>query len=305
MKLLMSAATSGAAASLVRHLQALGHFVVGMDANACAADYGRYLCDEFILAPLATSADYPGFLASIANRFDLFIPFLDEELFLFAQGRISPDVARKTLLSDPETLNICLDKKRFQEFCSSRRLPVAATADAPPAVFKPRFGRGGKGVVMLEDQALLDYYAQKDGVLQRRISGIEYTVDALFGKMGELLFAVPRKRLEAAGVSRIGEIEFNPAVLKVVEHCAAELRFRYAVNIQVIQASDGSLHLLEINPRLAGSVIFTIMAGFDLLEQAVRLYRDEPVVIPARGDLRSLRIVRHWSEVAFDAGRIV
>ncbi|MCR6653749.1 MAG: ATP-grasp domain-containing protein [Cellvibrionaceae bacterium] len=304
MRILMSAATSPAGASIVRHLQALGHFVIGMDANPHTVEYGRELCDEFAPAPLVSNPEFISFLHSLAPTFDIFIPFLDEELRLFAAGKISREVVQKTLLCNPDVLDFCLDKTRFQEFCLARGLPVAKTASGPPAVYKPSFGRGGKGVVTIEDAELFAYYSRKDGILQERIKGTEYTVDVLFDQNGNLIFAVPRKRLEAAGVSRIGEIDFNAQVLQAVEQCAQHFRFSYAINVQLMLDAEGRVHLLEINPRLAGSAIFSVMAGFDIFDLALRLFAGASIEPPRRESVRPLRIVRHWTEVMVNADRV-
>lgn len=293
-RILVSAAASPAAVSLLRHLQGLGYVVRGMDSNAQAAPLADLCCDEFVVAPLAKTPEYLPFLRRQLNQVALFLPFVDEEIQAILDAPDVTELTQKIMLSAPDTLRTCLDKARFQAFCQDKHLAIAPLADSVPAIYKPLSGRGGKGVMRVDDPALFELLQQRtEGLLQRYLDGIEYTVDCLFDRAGQRVFAVARQRLLAAGVSTIGQIDQQPAVLALVDQLAEQCEFRGLVNIQIMLVGDQP-YLIEVNPRLSGSLIFTILAGADLLKAALPLWLWNHYPEPM--SVQEGRILRYWSE---------
>lgn len=295
----MSAAASPAAVSIVRHLRSLGHEVTGIDASEAAAPMGRAFCDHFHLSPLAGEAGYLPFITRQLAGVDIFLPFLDEELRVLAEhwGSLPAALRGRIAVSPPETLLDCVDKLRFQESCESAGLPVAPRAASCPAVFKPRFGRGSKGVLMLDDAALFAAVQGREGVIQRRIQGDEFTVDAIFDTQGKLLATSPRKRVLSAGVSTIGKVMPDAALHDLAAQIGRAWNFRYAINFQVMRDEAGADWLIELNPRLAGSALFSALAGCDPFAATLALMQGEPW----SGQARPLEVWRHWQEWMPDA----
>ncbi len=295
MRVMMSAAASPASVSIIGHLKSLGHQVVGLDANENAEQLGRAFCDEFYVCPLAISSDYLDFVCRKILDVDVFLPFVDEELFALANawGNLPSSITRKIALSDPGVVLDCLDKQRFQMACVKKGLNIAPEVKFSPAFFKPRYGRGGRGVLSLDDQSMYDAVKDRDGVIQRKVLGTEYTVDAIFDRVGNFLVAIPRKRLSAAGVSTIGEVVHDDQLSELAKKLGNEWRFRYAINFQVIRDSEGKDWLIELNPRLAGSAIFSTLAGCDPFDATVTLSQGGTWVVTQP---KPLKVWRYWSE---------
>ena len=300
MRILMSAAGSAAAVSIIRHLRALGHYVIGMDADALAAPLAEEECDEFFLAPLALSSEYPAFLQQLSSHIDLFIPFIDEELRILASGAVDDTILSKTLLCPADTIRLCTSKIAFQRFCEEQHLPIAPRTDTLPAIYKPDHGRGGRGIMRLDDLELLNYARKQQGVIQSLLSGTEYTVDVLTNKQGQWIFGLPRKRLQTAGVSRIGEIDIHPAVMALAQECVKKIPFNYAINIQIMLDKDEHPYLIEINPRFAGSLMFSVAAGFDILKMTLDTFAENPIAIPDYAAIKKLRSIRYWQEQEYE-----
>jgi carbamoyl-phosphate synthase large subunit len=298
MRVMISAAASPAAISVLRHLRSLGHTVVGIDAAVEAEPLGRAFCDIFHVSPLADSPEYLPFLISRLAEVDVFLPFIDEELIAIAEGwgRIAPELAARIALSAPQVLLDCTDKCRFQRACEEAGLPIAPTAREPPAFFKPRYGRGGRGVIALHDTLLFDAMQGRDGVTQRAIQGEEFTIDAIFDRGGNLVATSPRRRIRAAGVSTIGEVSPDRPLHDLAARLGQRWQFRYAINFQVIRDSTGYDWIIELNPRLSGSGIFSAMAGCDPFAATIALWSGEPW----SGTPRRLRVWRYWQEISED-----
>lgn len=295
MRVMMSAAASPAAVSILRHLRTLGHTVVGLDAAEEAAPLGRAFCDVFHVCPPAQSGAYPAFLLERLAEVDVFLPFIDEELLAIARSWESFPAARaaQIAVSEPDVLLECIDKCSFQQACEEAGLPIAPIAHEAPAFFKPRHGRGGKGTLALHDGRMFQAVRERDGVTQRLIRGTEFTVDAIFDRAGRLVTTCARRRVRTAGVSTIGEVVLDSALEELAARLGRRWHFRYAINFQVIRDADGCDWLIELNPRLSGSGIFSALAGCDPFAATLALWRNEPW--SARP--RPLRVWRYWQEM--------
>ena len=293
----MSAAGSAASITIIKHIQSLGHSVIGIDANSNSENLAKFHCDEFYLAPLCDDANFIPFINNLNHKFDLYIPFIDEELRqLTSSTLLLPEVFSKIIINNKTVIESCTSKIAFQSFCQQHNLPVAAQTTTAPAIFKPDFGRGSKGIFVIDDNELIPYFQKKSGVIQTLIQGMEYTVDVLTSSQGEWLFAVARKRLETVGVSRIGEIDQNPVVLKLAQQCVRTFKFKGPINIQIMIDNEGKAHLIEINPRLSGSLIFSTLAGFDIIDLAIKDWLKQPYTLPKESSILAKRFVRFWQE---------
>jgi carbamoyl-phosphate synthase large subunit len=296
MRIMISAAGSPASVSILRHLRALGHKVIGLNASPETEALGRAFCDDFQLAPLADSPQYLDFLMERLKDVDIFLPFIDEELLAIAEGwnQLPKELAARIAVSEPDVLRDCVDKCHFQRACVEAHLPIAPEAISAPAFFKPRIGRGGKGVIEARDSRMFDALQGRDGVMQQAISGEESTVDAIFDRDGRLLATVARKRLRAAGVSTIGEVGFDESLHGLAERLGRRWHFKYSINFQSIRDAQGQDWIIELNPRLAGSAIFSTLAGCDPFAAIIALSRGETW----QGHPKRLRVWRYWEEMA-------
>lgn len=276
MRVLVSAAAGPIIVSVIRLLKNSGHTVIGMDVKENAI--GRFYCDEFYVSPWASdAAAFIGFLNRLAPQIDVFFSYVDEEIETLAKARQKNELGaidEKWFASEPETLLTCTNKERFQNWAEQAGLPIAPRATAAPAIAKPLAGRGAKGIVYIDDAELFAYFEKKENyICQQIIKGTEYTIDTLIDLQGNYVFGVARKRIDARGVSITGEIDMNTDVLQFCRELVTRLPFRGPINIQVMrEESTGKLFLIEVNPRLSGSLVFSAHAGFDIASAAVDVF---------------------------------
>lgn len=279
MRIMMSAAGSAVAPGIILHLQALGHYVIGHDCEPNGA--GLRFCDEWYCSPRGGPADF-------SRQFDLYLPFLDDELRRAATGKI--------MCSRGETIAIFTSKKAQQDAFEQANLPVAPRTATTPCMLKGTFGQGGKNVIPLYAGGdLLVKIMSQFGVPQKLIKGDEYTVDVLTGLDGGFLFAVPRLRLQAKGVSVIGQVKMDPEIIALSRRIVETFKFAGPINIQMIREREtGKLYIIELNPRLSGSCMFTVMAGFDILQATIRVFDGEPFIEPTR--VEEITVRRYYVE---------
>lgn len=290
MRVMMSAAGSPVAPGIIRHLQKLGHFTMGHD--CLPYGYGPAILDDFYVSPPIAEQpqEYLDFLTR--RDCDVYLPFLDEELRL-------PDfnvVAGINFISPARTLDTFTSKIKQQYAFEFARLPVAPYVTMGDMIAKPEYGRGGKGHIRTSDPNVANALFDAGYLVQRFIEGDEYTIDVLTDLNGAFLCAVPRLRIQANGVSIIGKIVLDEQdLISLACQVVDKFEFRGPINIQVIrQKTTGKLFIVEVNPRLSGSCMFTVMAGFDILDATIRLFEGKPFIMPK--EVRPITIRRHYEE---------
>jgi carbamoyl-phosphate synthase large subunit len=263
MRIMMSAAASPVAPGIIRHLQMLGHTVIGHD---CSPWIGRTIAERHITSPEAKRSGtiYMRWLRNFEKSYDLYLPFLDEELRLFGM------LGKPTNCICSPDVSLFADKSTQQTALVLADLPIAPEAEV---IVKPTEGRGSKGILRLESAGSF--------VVQRLLKGPEYTIDVLTDLDGNFLFAVPRERLVTNGVSVVGRIKMDDDLIELAQDVVKKFKFAGPINIQVISdREDNTDYIVEINPRLSGSCIFTVMAGFDILDATIRLHEGKPFIRP-------------------------
>jgi hypothetical protein len=280
MRVLMSAAAGPTAPGIIRHLQSLGHFVIGHDRNPDGA--GARMCDEFHRSPMIATdpKDYVDLIRSIEH--DAYIARIDEELRYCA---VSPLHAA--------TVRIFTSKIAQQSALWDAGLPVVPRARAGDvAVMKPDRGRGSR-------VTFLPPYTRVPGeyLFQKRIVGTEYTVDILTDMNGKYLYAVPRQRLEVSSVSLVGKIDMSEDIIDIAKRLCRSFTFAGPINMQLIVDNEtGEPLITEVNARISGSCMFTVLAGFDILDATVRLHQSMPFEPPKQ--VREIMIRRYFVEEA-------
>ena len=256
-KILISAASSPAAASFSEYLRKHNFYTIGISDKY--TNYASVIFNDFHVVP---SISNPHFMSSILNiDFDFYLPWIDEEIELMLSHEfINPD---KFILPTLEVFNTVISKNNFFDWCHDNKLSVLDKTSKVPAFIRQNRSRGSRGAMYINSQIILDNYLNQNYISQKPISKNykEYTVDVFSDHNGNLLYTSPRIRLDAKNISFIGIVEKN----KVAEYISHELSQKLKIpgmwNFQIFINGD-DYFLVEVNTRLAGSVIFSILAGF-------------------------------------------
>jgi predicted ATP-grasp superfamily ATP-dependent carboligase len=104
-------------------------------------------------------------------------------------------------------------------------------------------------------------------LLVEELPGQEYSIDCIFNNTGELLLYGVRQRTKTLnGICSIATIEQDKdkEFLEVIKSISKNYLFKYCINIQLKRDISGKLKLLEINPRMSGSLGSFIAAGCNI-----------------------------------------
>lgn len=112
------------------------------------------------------------------------------------------------------------------------------------------------------------------------LPGSEYSVDVLSDRGTPLGGVVRLRSASVGGLATEAETVDEPDVLNAAYTVAQELKLSYVSNIQFRRDTDGAPKLLEINPRLPGTIALTVASGLNLPLAAVCLALGETLDLP-------------------------
>ena len=203
-----------------------------------------------------------------------------------------------------QTLEVCADKWRTFEFAREigiaapeTFLTVAGAVEALklgrvqyPLIVKPRWGSASIGLYVVETlgdleagfaacrkavttSALSSLGAEDSVIIQEVIQGPEYGVDLLYGKQENFIGFTAKKKL----AMRAGETDKAVTVApepfhEVVAKIANVLPHRGNMDCDFLER-DGTLYLLEFNPRFGGGYPFTHLAGANHVQMLLDDYQ--------------------------------
>lgn len=114
-------------------------------------------------------------------------------------------------------------------------------------------------------------------VVMEYLPGDEYSVDLLVDN-GKPLYTIPRRRHAIkAGISTVGSTERNTPIIDYCNVIAGQLKLHGNIGIQVKADADNRFKMLEINPRVQGTIALCVAAGVNLPYLGVKLALGEPL----------------------------
>lgn len=214
------------------------------------------------------------------------------------------------VVSDKKTMERCRDKMQTFNYLSKKFDLPFTTLDYKktsrfPLIAKPRYGKGSKGIVKIDNEKELKYVQiKKDNLIfQEYLPGTEYTIDVLSDLECEPIIAVPRIRLETkAGISTMGKIVKDENISDTCKSIAKYLKIRGPCCIQMKESKEGILKIVEVNPRLGGGTFFTTLAGANFPAMILDMVNGKKLKIPK---ISEITIVRYFEEIVVENGRVM
>jgi len=245
----------------------------------------------------------------------------------------------KVLVSPVEALQIANNKSRLYEFMQSRNLDVPRfktvknifefreavsmlNYPSKEVCFKPSVSNGSRGFRIITDKIneldlLLNhkpysaYINLQDSIrilssgefpellVSEYLPGPEYSIDCLANN-GKPVLVVPRLRTKMLnGISISGEIVRDETIIEYCKKIITELQLHGNIGIQVKQSSAGKFLLLEINPRVQGTISAVLGAGVNLPVLAIKQELGLPITRAETEVKWGTKFSRYWSEIFY------
>lgn len=285
--------------------------VIGIDCDPLSA--GLYLCDKNYVV---SRGDDPKFLDEILNICKIEKPSAilsgpEEEILVLSKNkRLFEELNVLVLCPAYGTVRVCADKAETYKMFKRYDIPAPEIYDRDivefPCVVKPRFGRGGRKILKVNDADELEFYLKRiDGpLIQEFVDGIEYTIDTFADLKGKPLSIVPRIRLQVeSGISTKAMTIHDK---EIIEHCKNIVRgFRLIgpACIQCIKNGDG-IKFTEVNTRFGGGSILSIKADPSIISNLIKIIEGESPT-PSKGFREGLVMLRYYSEFFIPRGKML
>jgi len=309
---LVTGAGGAAGIAVIQALRERGRPVVAADCDPDAV--GLHLVADGGVVPRGDSPDFAAHVTKLATRFraTALICTVAEEIEALQDGAgLLAEAGLRSWLPSVQTVRTCTDKWRFAKACAAAAIPVPRTGFGTvtgvpgPWIVKPRFGRGSRDVYRVDNRMDAAFAMSKveQPLVQTRLTGQEFTVDALVDRRGALAGAVPRWRLQTkAGISTKGRTFHSPRLVSAVGRLLGAVGLTGPANVQGFLSERGEFSFTEVNPRFSGGLPLALAAGADLVGEYLRGIEGEPVRperLVARADVTMLR---HFTEVFIPCG---
>ncbi len=270
-----------AGANLAAMLVERGCHVVGVDLREVPFPEGLFLQALPVFDP-----QYLPFLQEIVRRenVDLVIPTLTEELPLMA-GEWSRQEDTPVVISSEQAVAVAQDKYWTAKELGRREVPVpkfglpSEFADAQavaerlgwPCVVKPRRGRGGRGVRLLQagewgQQAWPD----EDWIVQEFVPGIDYAPNVFVGEAESFAVVLEKTALREGITGNALSVERVEAadVARTAVLAAQAVGLTGPLDVDIRRRADGQPVVLEINARFGANIRYAP----EVLDAVLKVY---------------------------------
>lgn len=267
--------------------------ILGADISESAP--ALQFCDASVIVPRIKEPAYIPTLLKICKEEGIraLIPTIDTDLLILSQHKADFEKIGTTVaISAEDRIAICRDKRLTAEYFTSVGLKSPIPVDdvshytfGYPAFIKPKDGSSSINAYKVENAEELNAYAARvpDYIVQKFISGTEYTVDIFCNFEGEPIFITPRIRCAVrAGEVLKTEISQDPQIIEEMKRLVADYKPCGALTVQLIRdEATGEDYYIEINPRFGGGAPLSMKAGADSAAAFLRLLRGERLAFAA------------------------
>ncbi len=304
--------------------------IIGTDVRCNA--HGLYYCDKGYIVDYRNNPNFLDEINQILNKenIDILYPLSTEDQNYFSEKKyIFEDKGVKVICSDFHAVVTVNNKYKLYEGLKKRGLnnpeyfKIEELADiedligkiGTPFVIKPFVGKGGSDLyIVSKDRAILreddrkffldydqfienrrDYINPGNTLICEYLMGYEYSVDTL-SKEGKLFYGVVRKRYSSqGGLALEAEVVKNDEIMKLTKEIIHGFKLSYINNIQFKEDKNGIPKVMEVNPRIPGTLNLSVKASSDFISDSIRLVEGDKIEIP---EVRyGLKILRYWDGV--------
>lgn len=240
------------------------------------------------LMPKYKDQTYKNSILSIVRneKVDMVLSLSDIEITILSSYEEELKALNCILISLPHTMaSICLDKFDFACFLSKNSILTPKTYEtfksvwdalyhnkiSYPIIVKERKGMGSKGVALIHNETELEYYSDinldilEKYVFQEYIVGVEYGIDIINDLKGDYYCSVTRKKISMChGETEAATIIDHPTITSLAVRLSQLFKHKGNMDCDILQDNNGSLYVIDMNPRFGGGYIFSLAAGVDV-----------------------------------------
>jgi predicted ATP-grasp superfamily ATP-dependent carboligase len=253
-------------------------------------DHGGYVYARYVQMDVdVRSPFFIDSLNALIKRWEIDVVLPAHDSVVLALAINAERIVATVAAPDAETAKLCRNKNATYRAFSDEEFvpaPVEGLAAHYPIFAKPAVGQGSQGAERVDNEArhvqLLGMGTEY--VFSEYLPGEEYTVECISGGSGALLHASPRVRGRVkAGISvSTTPVPLDAEMISIAERIANRLRLKGAWFFQLKRNMKGQYRLLEVAPRIAGSMGLSRNLGINYPLLTVLAYRNLPFSVQAQ-----------------------
>ncbi len=316
-KILISGASGIVGYGILRSLRKSGNDLLLIGTTIYDDSVAEGFCDIFERAPSTNDPKYKEWLVRIIKKHqvDLLMPGIEIDMYAWVNYISEIEKAgAQVLLNNLELISICKDKWLFYENLKSVGSPhlieTSLSQDydelvdsfGSPFILKPKRGYGSKGIVVVESREKFLLHVTNLGsiLLAQQIVGNEseeFTTAAFCdGKGGFYCSMTLKRKLSKDGFTEKAEVINVEGINDALAGLCTIYKPMGPTNFQ-FRLHNGTLKLLEINPRISSSTSIRAAFGYNESRMAVDFVLDRK--LPEQPFIRSGRAVRYVEDFIF------
>jgi carbamoyl-phosphate synthase large subunit len=258
---------------------------------------------------------------------------------LSQQAHLFKEAGTKVMVSPPDAIHVANDKAACYRFLQDKGIavPQFLTAETTeefihaafalghpqkPFCFKPAVANGSRGFRVVSEGIneseqlfhtkpyniyitythavkILSSQSFPPLVVSEYLPGEEYSVDCL-AERGDAILVVPRLRQKMInGISVQGRFINDSKIIDYCKQIIKAVGLHGNIGIQVKRSQNGNPLLLEINPRVQGTIVAALGAGVNLPLLAVKKAMEIPIEPSEMAVAWGTSFSRVWTEVYY------
>ena len=234
--------------------------------------HGEYVFENYIHGvPFMDDENFIDAINEVIDKYkiDFIFPAQDGVLLKLAQNR--DKLHAEVITSDTRVCEISRSKfKTYQELKGVIPVPKMYSIDnidKYPVFLKPDVGSAGKGCVIANngDEVQNAIKHNNSLLILEYLPGPEYTIDCFSDFNGNLIYVQGRQRDRILnGMSAHSTPINKPEFLDYAKKISEKFRFNGVWFFQVKERANGELVIMEMSPRVAGTMALSRMCGVNL-----------------------------------------
>lgn len=256
-------------------------FAAGQDVS----NHAQFLYPSYHIIPSIHEDNWVEELNEVCvkNNIDYIFPAYDDVIVALAE--ISHKINPAVITSPLEAVLVTRSKRKTYERLSSVvRVPALYSLPCDnvefPLLVKPDRGQGSSGVTVVNNAQELEHAVAtvRDPLVCEYLPGDEYTVDCFSDRDGGVLFSGARERRRTRNGISVNTITKDfPEVQEMALKINLALNMRGAWFFQIKRDRNNDFALLEVAPRIAGSMACHRMQGINF--PLLSIYEEERIPI--------------------------
>ena len=284
----------------IKTLKRLNHRVVGTDIYPREYVPDALEVGAFYQAPYTMDVEnYLTFIEDVCarERVDFVFPMTDLDIDVFNANRERLAKTGATFCMSPKSaLDTIRNKKTLAEFINERcpqiktitTLSLTECQDGTPfgypVIVKPYDGRSSIGLYRIYNEydwaaAMAAIEEPERYIVQPFVEGpIVMSEIVRNPESGKTVVVVREELLETSNFCAITVRMYHDEDLEARSRELAEaLDIRGSVNFEWILDAEGTYHFVECNPRFSAGAEFTVMSGYELIDNHLRCFQGRDI----------------------------